>query len=69
MRVFDLRHPFFNPLWRRVGTVAIAGGWALVELLGGNPGWAILFGGVAAWCAYEFFVTWTPQPDPRKEDR
>lgn len=25
--MFDLRHSFFNPLWRRVLTVALALGW------------------------------------------
>ncbi len=67
MKLIDVRHPFFNPLWRRAATVGLAGGWALFELVTGSVGWAILFGGVAGWCAYEFFVTWTPQPEEDKE--
>ena len=61
MKFFDLRHPFFNPLWRRVLTTAITSGWTLVELAGGNPGWAILFGAIAVMCIYQFFFAWEPQ--------
>lgn len=67
MKFIDVRHPFFNPLWRRVATVGVTGIWALFELLTGSVGWAILFGAIAAWCAYEFFVTWQPQPKEDKE--
>ena len=67
-KFFDLRHPFFNPLWRRVLTVAVSGGWAVVELVSGSPGWAIMFGAVAAWCAYEFFVNWEP-PGGQEDDK
>ncbi len=61
MKFFDLRNPFFNPLWRRIATVSVTGAWAVFELVSGNPGWSIMFGAVAAYCAYEFFVIWTPQ--------
>ncbi len=60
MRFFDLRLPFFLPLWRRAATVVVAGGWAVVELATGSPGWAILFGSLAAYCAYQFFVAFNP---------
>ena len=69
MKFFDLRHPFFNPAWRRVLTVAMAGGWAIVELVSGSPGWAVLFGAVAVWCAYEFFVIWEPQSNKTEDDQ
>lgn len=55
-----IRHPFFLPLWRRVATVLACGGWALFELLGGNTGWAVLFGAIGALCAFEFFVVFNP---------
>ncbi|WP_342076960.1 hypothetical protein [Yoonia sp. SS1-5] len=60
-KLFDLRHPFFAPQIRRVLTVAVTVGWALFELLNGNPGWAVMFGAVAAYCYYEFFVIYDPQ--------
>lgn len=59
-KFFDLRQPFFLPLWRRVLTVGLLAGWALVEMFSGSPGWAIMFGAVAAYCAYEFFVIFDP---------
>ncbi|WP_254868516.1 hypothetical protein [Phaeobacter sp. HF9A] len=65
--MFDLRHPFFNPLWRRVLTVVMASGWALVELATGSPGWALMFGAVGAWAAYALLLTWTPVEDKGRD--
>lgn len=53
---FDVQHPFFLPLWRRIVTVALCLGWALVEISGGNTFWAVLFGGVGVYCAHQFFI-------------
>ncbi|SFR41719.1 hypothetical protein [Litoreibacter janthinus] len=61
MKFLDLRHPFFLPLWRRVITVALVGGWGLFEAVTGNIGWAVVFGGAALWCAYEFFAVFDPE--------
>lgn len=66
--MFDLRHPFFNPLWVRVATTAFAGGWALVEFAGGAPFWGVLFGAIAAWCGWEFFVKWPGPVEDEKKD-
>ncbi|MFV0298774.1 MAG: DUF3329 domain-containing protein [Hyphomicrobiaceae bacterium] len=66
--MFDLRHPFFNPLWRRVLTVAVALGWALFELATGSPGWALMFGAVGAWAGYVLLLTWVPVDDERNDD-
>ena len=64
--MFNIRVPFFKPLWIRVLTTAVTLGWALFELATGNPGWAMLFGAVGVWCAYEFFVVF--DPDNYKDD-
>lgn len=56
----DVRHPLFLPLWRRVVLVAFCLGWALMELVLGNPLWAILSGAAGAWCGYQFFVVFDP---------
>lgn len=53
---FDVQHPFFLPLWRRVATVAACLGWALFELSAGNLFWAILFAAPGVWCAHQFFI-------------
>jgi hypothetical protein len=65
MKFFDVRTPFFTPLWRRVLVVGIALGWALVELASGATAWALVFGAAGAWLAYSFFVIWE---DPEEKD-
>lgn len=64
MKFFDLQNPLFIPLWRRILVVALAGGWAVVEFLSGNPMWGLVFAAAAGWCAWSFFVIF----DPPKED-
>ena len=66
--MFDLRHPFFRPAWRRALTTALAGGWALFELATGSVFWAILFGAAAAWCVYEFHVVFDPANYEERDD-
>ncbi len=69
--LWGLDSPFFAPLWRRVAIVVLAGGWAIVELLGGSPFWAILFGGITAVCIWQFFIVHdydTRPKDAEKED-
>ncbi|MHA3980155.1 hypothetical protein ACW9UR_21000 [Halovulum sp. GXIMD14794] len=63
MKFFDLQNPIFIPLWRRILVVALAGGWAVVEFLSGNPLWGALFAAAAAWCAWSFFVIFDPPSD------
>lgn len=58
--LFDLRLPFFAPLWRRVATVAVTAIWTVFELSAGNPGWAVLFGAITAYCVIEFFIVFDP---------
>lgn len=60
--MFDLDHPFFVPLWRRIAVVVVCLGWAGFELATGSPGWAVLFGGLGVFAAYRFFVTFDPRP-------
>ena len=55
---FDLNVPFFAPLWRRVLTVAVLGGWTAVEIASNAALWALLFGAATAWCVYSFFIAW-----------
>lgn len=56
--MFDARHPFYRPLWRRVAIVAITAGWALIEYRNDAPIWAVLFAVISAWCAWFFFVVY-----------
>ena len=53
---FGLRHPFFIPLWRRIATVALCLGWAVLEFTSGGPAWGMLFGGIGLIAAWGFFI-------------
>jgi hypothetical protein len=63
MGLFELRHPFFRPLWRRWLVVAICFGWAAFELVTGSPFWAIIFGAFGATAVWQFFLTPWPEDD------
>lgn len=60
MRLIEPRHPFFRPLWRRIAVVVVSLGWALFELSTGAVFWAILFGAIGAYAAWEYFVVFDP---------
>lgn len=55
-----LDHPFFLPVWRRVLTVALSGGWGLVELWSGNTFWAMLFLAAGVFAFWRLFITKDP---------
>jgi hypothetical protein len=54
MRLLDPSHPFFRPVWVRVAVVGVALLWAVVELVFGSPGWAILFAATGLYALWEF---------------
>ena len=56
--MFDFTHPFFRPLWRRLLVVAVALGWALNEAVGGNPGWAIIFGAIGVTALWRLLIVY-----------
>ena len=58
------RHPFFRPLWRRLLVVALAFGWTAVEVAAGSTTWAMLFGAMGAYAAWQFFVAWKGDEPP-----
>lgn len=65
-KLLDLQHPFFRPLWIRLAVTGVCLAWAGLELWGGNTGWALLFGVLGAFCAWEFFVAFNPrEPDDK----
>ena len=64
--MFDVQHPFFIPLWRRIAVVAACLGWALLELSWGNPGWSILFGAIGSYCAHQFVVAFDAEAIRKK---
>lgn len=63
LEFFDVQKPFYKPLWLRVALVGICAGWGLIELLGGQPFWALLFGVLGAYLTHQFFFAFDPKDD------
>lgn len=68
MKLLDVQHPFFRPLWRRIAVVAVCLGWAAVEFAQDALFWGVLFGAVGLYCAHQFFIAFDPPEDqgPRR---
>lgn len=58
---FDVRHPFFRPLWRRAAFFGVIVVWACYEAYAGNSVWALVFGAAGAYLGYEFFIAFDPK--------
>ena len=56
MKLIDLEHPFFEPVWIRVLVVVICMGWGLFEFANAAVLWGIFFCGIGLICAYRFSV-------------
>ena len=67
MSFFDVRVPFFLPLWRRLAACGIIGGWAVFEMVAGDPGWGLVFAAAAAWLIWSLLIQWIP-PEPAEKD-
>ena len=67
--MFNLNHSFFKPLWLRVFVVAVALGWAMVEMNTGSPGWAIMFFAVGVYAAWSFFISFKPLDEEQAETK
>jgi len=52
----QFHHPFFDPMWRRVATTAVLLCWAAFEFSTNEPFWGMLFGGIGAYAAHQFFL-------------
>ncbi|MBB4235707.1 hypothetical protein [Rhizobium esperanzae] len=63
MQLIDPKHPAYQRLWVRIAIVAVCFGWAGVELITGDPFWAVLAGGAGAYSFYMLFLTFNPQPE------
>ena len=60
----EQKHPFYQPLWRRVAIVATVALWLAFELWQQNSGlWIALAGGMLVYAVYTFFITW-PKDEP-----
>jgi hypothetical protein len=62
MQLIDPNHPAYRPLWARILIVAVCFGWALVEIVTGDPFWSILSGAAGVYATYMLFWAYKPQP-------
>lgn len=60
MKMFELRVPFFVPLWRRIAVVVICFGWAGFELSTSAVFFAIIFAAIGATAFWQFFMSGWP---------
>lgn len=60
VKFLDPNHPMFRRAWVRCLTVLLPLGWGVVEMMTGNPRWALLF---AAAGAYAFWALILQGPD------
>ena len=67
--MFDLNHPFFIPLWRRVAVVVFAVGWGLFEFASGSPFWGTLFLGIGGYAFWGLFIAFDPSAAAEKRER
>ena len=51
---------FFRPLWLRLGIVAACAGWAVLEWLHGETGWALVAAAATAYGVWSFLIAYTP---------
>ena len=53
--MFSVDHPIFLPLWRRVLVVVLIFAWTIFEIRMDSHIWALVFGVIGLWCAWNFF--------------
>ena len=53
--MFDLTHPFFRPLWRRICLSVFLVAWAAFEFATGSTFWGVLVGALAIWVMRSLF--------------
>ena len=62
-KLFDLDHPFFRPLWRRLIIIAVCLGWGVFEFVMGHPFWGTLFAGLGLYCIWGFLFDHRPRTE------
>lgn len=60
----DLDNPFYRPLWRRIAIVVVVAGWFAFEMLvGHDPLWQVVAGGLLAYAIWFFLLRYHPPGD------
>lgn len=67
MKLLDVQHPFYKPLWRRVAIFGFCLVWAIFEFATGAPVWGVIFGAIGVYCGRQFFVVFDAGQDRKAE--
>ncbi len=59
--MFEVRHPIFRPLGRRVAFTAAILGWAGFEAWKGDFLWALVFAAAGLYLLWSFFISFDPK--------
>ncbi|MEM5477871.1 hypothetical protein [Pacificibacter sp. AS14] len=59
--MWNVKTPFFRPIWRRAVACLTCLAWAGVELVYGNAMFGALFLVAGAYLVYQFFITFNPK--------
>ncbi len=66
--MWNVKTPFFRPMWRRLLACVLPGIWAVVELTIGNPMFGALFVACAGYLVHQFFIVFNPDDYTRPPD-
>ena len=66
--MFEINHPFFLPLWRRIAIVLLVFGWAMFEFSNGAEIWSALFCALGVHCFWAFFISFDPDKIKQKDE-
>ncbi|CAN7322114.1 hypothetical protein IB277_12630 [Ensifer sp. ENS07] len=60
LKFIDPDHPFYRPLWIRLLIVGFCGVWTVVEFLGEQAMWGMIFLAVTAYASAALLVFYKP---------
>lgn len=59
--MWNVKTPFFRPMWRRALACLSCFIWGGVELAYGNPMFGVLFAAAGAYLVHQFFIVFDPE--------
>ncbi len=65
MKLIDMDHPFYRPLWRRVLIVASCAAWTAYEFYNGEEMWGMIFLAITAYAGSWLLLFFKPSDKPR----
>ena len=66
--MFEVRHPFFRPFYRRFIATSVILGWAIFEWVNGAQVWALVFGTCGFYLFLQFFIHFDPKEYEKRHE-